>query len=273
MAGLDATIREAALRREEAEVGQASLFDGGGADAPGRPPPRLPEVTEWPERDRLAKEKEILGFFISGHPLERFRDVLGAFSGVHTANLKEYRDRTVELPCVVTGVKRQFSRRNGAEWARLSVEDFHGTATVLAFGEAWEENRSRIRQDEAVLVRGEVSGKERDEDAPPIFLREVVPLLDIREGEALALELDLGADVAGVEQMATAARALRDHRGASPVTLLWRRENGNGGEVQRFRSRSLRVDVTPVLMTELRSLFGDDHVRLVRAEDASRPAR
>jgi len=273
MAGLDATIREAALRREEAEVGQASLFDGGGADAPGRPPPRLPEVTEWPEKERLAKEKEILGFFISGHPLERFRDVLGAFSGVHTANLKEYRDRTVELPCVVTGVKRQFSRRNGAEWARLSVEDFHGTATVLAFGEAWEENRSRIRQDEAVLVRGEVSGKERDEDAPPIFLREVVPLLDIREGEALALELDLGADVAGVEQMATAARALRDHRGASPVTLLWRRENGNGGEVQRFRSRSLRVDVTPVLMTELRSLFGDDHVRLVRAEDASRPAR
>jgi hypothetical protein len=52
------------------------------------------------------------------------------------------------------------------------------------------------------------------------------------------------------------------------VTLLWRRGNGNGGEVQRFHSRSLRVDATPVLMAELRSLFGDEHVRLVRAEGA-----
>src|SRR5690606_29474757 len=111
-----------------------------------------------------------LGFFISGHPLERFREEVRVFEGVNTSNLVEYRDQKVELACVVTGVSRQISKRTGGEWGRLLVEDFHGTATVLAFGESWEAFHDLLVQDAPVLIRGTVSGRERDEDDPPIFL-------------------------------------------------------------------------------------------------------
>src|SRR5690606_7089382 len=85
--GLDVVVREAQLRHEERESGQVSLFDmGGGSDATAqRPAPLLPDVPRWTESERLTREKEILGFFISGHPLERYRDEVRVFDQVNTA--------------------------------------------------------------------------------------------------------------------------------------------------------------------------------------------
>jgi DNA polymerase III subunit alpha len=275
LSGLDMVMREAQLRHEEKASGQVSLFDmGGPADAPARPEPALPEVERWPESERLAREKEILGFFISGHPLERFADELRVFAGCTTATLKEHRDQKVELPCVVTAVSRQISRRDGSEWGRITVEDFHGTASVLAFRDAWDHYHDLLVQDAPVLIRGSVSGRERDEDAPPIFLDSVVPLHTLRGSGSLALELDLPAGTAE-DALAAAGNALRSHPGTAPVFVRWSggegAGNGNGGATGavagtgvRLRSRTLAVTPTEALLHELRELFGGDHVRLVR---------
>ena len=70
--------------------------------------PALPDVPRWPEADRLAREKEVLGFFISGHPLNRFREDMALFEGrTTTATLKNQKDQKVELACVVTEAARQ----------------------------------------------------------------------------------------------------------------------------------------------------------------------
>ena len=296
VAGLDDIVREVQLRAQERESGQASLFDAldGGAGAATqelRPEPKLPDVEPWPESERLAKEKEILGFFISGHPLDKFREEVRIFEHVNTANLKEHRDQKIELACVITGVSRQISRRNGNEWGRITVEDFHGTATVLAFGDAWERCRHLLVQDAPVLIFGNVSGRDRDEDDPPIFLDDVMPLAEVRKSDAIALELWLppGGDVAAIE---AATRAFRANPGASPIYVRWapaaaangggdgaagnggptngagaRANGGNGrhdsGE-RRFRSRSITVTPSEALVEELRALFGVDHVRLVK---------
>jgi DNA polymerase III subunit alpha len=261
LAGLDMVVREAQLRQSERASGQASLFDLGGpaADAPPRPEPQLPDVPRWPESERLAREKEILGFFISGHPLERFRDELAVFGQVSTAVLKQFRDQKVELACVVTAVSRQISKRNGSEWGRITVEDFAGTASVLAFGDIWEQYHDLLTQDSPVLIRGQVSGRDRDEDAPPIFLDSVVPLASVRTNGSLAVELALlpGADESALEA-ATAAFAANP--GTSPLLVRW----CNGEEI-RFRSRSIQLAPTEALLHELRELFGAEHVRLVRA--------
>jgi DNA polymerase III subunit alpha len=72
MAGSKSAVGEAQLRQADRESGQGSLFDVAAEAAPVREAPKLPDVPKWPESDRLAREKEILGFFISGHPLEKF---------------------------------------------------------------------------------------------------------------------------------------------------------------------------------------------------------
>ena len=77
--------------------------NGGGV---GIAEPDLPSAEPWSEAERLQREKEILGFFISGHPLDRFRDEIALFDRVTTGNLKEFRDQKVEIACVVTEAAR-----------------------------------------------------------------------------------------------------------------------------------------------------------------------
>jgi DNA polymerase-3 subunit alpha len=263
LGGLDTAYQEVAARRAEEEAGQASLFGGDLLGGTGRVEPPLPDVPEWSEPDRLAREKEALGFFISGHPLERYRDVVRAFDGVHTKNLAENAGRKIELAGVVTSVARQISRRDGTEWGKVTIEDFHGTATVLAFKDAWQKGKEKLRQDAVVLIKGAVSSRERDEEDPPIFLDDVVLLEELQYSGQLAvrIELDVGSSVPA-DVFADARKLLSDHPGAAPVEVALGVDNGV--EAPRFRSRSLRVNPTRETLASLQELFGKAHVRLVR---------
>jgi DNA polymerase-3 subunit alpha len=262
LAGLDAAYAEVQARESEATAGQASLFDGGGTGAE-RPAPTLPEIAEWEEQDRLTREKESLGFFISGHPLDRFRDLARAFGPANTSNLSERVGQDVEFACVVTKVAKQILRRDNSEWGRLTVEDFHGTASVLAFGEAWMRARDVLVQDAVVLLRGTTSNRERDEEDPPIFLDQAEALEEVgRSGRiAVAIELPPGTSVA--EELLTRAREIvATHPGNAPLELHLR----NGGDDEhRLRSRTLQIAPEREPLSELRELFGVSRIRLVRA--------
>ncbi|CAN5645609.1 DNA polymerase III subunit alpha [soil metagenome] len=263
---LELVVREAQLRHEERASGQVSLFDtGGAAELQERPEPALPDVPRWTETERLTREKEILGFFISGHPLERYRDEVRLFEQVNTAALKQFRDQKVELACVVTSVSRQISKKNGSEWGRITVEDFYGTASVLAFGDVWEQYHDLVTQDAPVLLRGQVSGRDRDEDAPPIFLDSVIPLSQLRSNGSLGIEVAL-AHGDDADPVSRATELLRANPGPSPFYVaVTPGGNGGGAEAVRLRSRSITVTPNEALLDELRVLFGADRIRLVRS--------
>jgi DNA polymerase III subunit alpha len=289
LAGLETTFAAAQHAQRERESLQENIF----ADLlPGHPgatagisAPPLPTVAAWSEGERLQREKEVLGFFISGHPLDRFREDIALFDGVSTANLKEFRDQKIELACVVTDASRQVSRRDGSEWGRITVEDYHGTATVLAFGDSWAGFKELLRKDASILLRGSVSGRERDEDDPPIFLDGASDLAAFRESGEVGICIELGPEVADVERVQRVRTALADKPGPAPVLVLWGAadasgENENDVEPFRLRSRSLRVAPREDLLRELRDLLGPERVRLVRtctrpslpaAADSARP--
>ena len=261
LAGLDASYGEVQVRQAEIEAGQASLF-GDASELPSSAP-SLPNIPEWSEPDRLAREKAALGFFISGHPLDRFREVVRAFEPVSTASLQDRLGQPVDLPCVVTSVSRQISRRDNSEWGKITVEDFHGTATVLAFRDVWQTYKEVLVQDAVVLLSGKVSGRERDEENPPIFLDSARLLEQVTDAGELAvqIELELGSDVA-VEAFERAKQVLMEHPGPSPVWVLVGSDNGE--PAPRLRSRSLRVAPNAETLEALQKLFGRGNVRLVR---------
>ena len=261
LSALDHAYQEVQARQAEQASGQESLF--GAASTVQRKDPVLPEVPEWDEADRLAREKEALGFFISGHPLDRFREVVRAFDRTSSATLKERAGEKVELPCVVTSVARQISRKDSSEWGKIQVEDFFGTATVLAFKEAWQIGREKLVQDAVVLVRGLVSSSERDEEAPPIFLDDVELLEGLPTSGRLAVQIDLEFDSGMTEEAFAQARTvLARHPGVAPVEIAV----GNGGGA-RLRSRTLKADATNGTLEELQAVFGRNRVRLVKTGD------
>jgi DNA polymerase-3 subunit alpha len=150
---LDSALQEASLKQQEAAVGQFSLL---GEAEPGersiRAPRVLPNVPAMNEAERLTKEKEILGFYISGHPLEPFRVECELFATHTVSQLGKWTDQPVSLGVVVTAVKRQVSKRSGAEFARLTVEDFSGSSEVLVFPEAWSLLGDRVKTDVPVRL-------------------------------------------------------------------------------------------------------------------------
>src|SRR5260370_26145025 len=105
LAALDGAFAEAQVRQQEREAGQHALFGDGTAVA--RPPVPLPDVPAWTEHERLAREKAVLGFFISGHPLARYRWEVELFGTRTTATLGQWSEQKLRIAAVVTVGKRQ----------------------------------------------------------------------------------------------------------------------------------------------------------------------
>src|SRR6266511_2932599 len=146
VAALDHAFSEAQVRQGERFTGQHALF-GDEAPAPSPQSP-LPDVPPWTEHERLTREKAVLGFFISGHPLAKYRAEVELFGTRTTATLGMWSPQKVAVAAVVTVVKRQTSKKTGAEYARLTLEDFHGAAEALVFPEAWAKLNGVIHADD-----------------------------------------------------------------------------------------------------------------------------
>ena len=269
LAALDHAINEASLRQEENEKGQVSLFGDFGetertADSRHAPPPTLPNIPVWGESERLQREKELLGFYISGHPLEPFRTECELFASHTVSQLGSWTPDGVTIGVVVTAIKKQISKRSGAEFARLTVEDFSGSSEILVFPEAWAVIAERVRPDVPLLVKGGYSRKDQDVESPTFIVEAVTRFAEIRASGDLAVAIDLsrGADLAP-SVMEDVRVAVEAHRGSAPLELRW--QDGDGTPV-RFRSRSITVAASPVVLSDLRALLGADRVRLVRAD-------
>jgi DNA polymerase-3 subunit alpha len=269
LGGLDAAFANAQMIQKERESAQDSFFDMllGGGDTEAATlvqAPPLPKVEKWTETERLAREKEILGFFISGHPLNRYREDVALYEArTNTSLLKHQKDAKVELACVVTESARQISKKDGSEWGRITVEDFHGTATVLAFGDAWAKYKEVLKQDAPVLIRGAVSNRERDEEEPPLFLDSAVALSEIRNGGDVGVMIEIGSDGPAPDALDAARTILAEHAGPGHLVVVWR----NGGtEATKLKSKTVKVAPRDELLMALRDTLGAERVSLHRDE-------
>jgi DNA polymerase-3 subunit alpha len=258
---LEPALAEAQLLQQERDAGQASLF--GEATAPRPRRPELPDVPPWTEAERLAREKEVLGFFISGHPLERYRDEVELFGTRTTATLGEWSEHPVTVGAVITAVKRQISKKTGKEYARLVLEDFHGTAEAIVFPDAWAKLNGIILPDAALLLSGGYSDRDRGEDYAPFIVESARALDELKASGAVALSITWRAPAAPPPDAVRAAATLCSaHPGPTPLYIEW--SDGNGESV-RLRSRRLRIAAEDDLVRALRDLLGADSVHYIKA--------
>src|SRR5258705_192629 len=178
----------------------------------------------WTEHERLVREKAVLGFFISGHPLAKYGAEVELFGTRTTATLGMWSPQKVTVAAVVTVVKRQISKKTGAEYARLTLEDFHGAAEALVFPEAWAKLNGVIRADGAYLLTGGYSARDRGEEQAPFIVESARLLDELKPSGAIGIALRWSGGKPPEPDTARAIAALcAAHPGSTPVFIEWRR--------------------------------------------------
>jgi len=169
---------------------QMGLFEMNGADQSINLPP-IPEISEWEEKQILTFEKESLGFYISGHPLDRHEDMIEKFANTNTSLLKEKNDGdVVRIGGIVVNVKTIKTKR-GDLMAFVTIEDMHGTAEITIFSSVYATSSTLLIDDTAIFIQGRV---QKDENSIKLLADTIVPMDKVEETwtASIHLHLDVG---------------------------------------------------------------------------------
>jgi DNA polymerase-3 subunit alpha len=195
-AALDKAMEQAQKSQKDAAAGQHGLFgifdaDLSPANAKGNEQ-ALPNIPEWEEGTRLQAEKEVLGFFVSGHPMDKYREKLRNMKVVDTATACEMKpelqtfrrgrdsepQNEIAIAGVITGLKVAKSKRSGEFYAQAALEDTVGKIELIAFPQSYEKLAEKLKIDVPVLVRGVLRGEE--DSAPKLAISSIQALEDIK---------------------------------------------------------------------------------------------
>jgi DNA polymerase-3 subunit alpha len=155
MAGIDRAMDQAQKQQRAKESGQHGLFGGGSTVVEVAHEP-LPEAPEWPEHEVLSAEYSTLGFYISGHPLDKYGDKLANLKAVEIATIEGRRDKEdIVLAGIIVQTRPMRSRR-GARWAIVSLQDRTGAIESLVFPEAFGQLEAVLKPATPLLVKGRV---------------------------------------------------------------------------------------------------------------------
>ena len=197
MAVIDRALERAQKLQRARESGQHGLFGGGSSATSAPPPPEvLPEAEEWPEHELLAAEYSTLGFYISGHPLDKY---VGRLKELNAIDLATIEGRRNGEDIVVAGIivhTRPMRSRRGARWAILTLQDRTGVVEALIFPEAFQKLEPILKAATPLLVKGRVATEEAGtrlivadarvldqvSDRPPVLLRVRVGLSALNTG-------------------------------------------------------------------------------------------
>src|ERR1700719_2942160 len=182
MAVLDKAMDHAQKTQRDAESGQHGLFGVFQQEETQSQEDRLPETPDWDEHVRLANEKEILGFFITGHPLDKYRDKLQDLRALSTAELAAMKSSTGkdESLCtagIITNL-RVLKSKKGDFYAQAALEDLAGSIEMLVFPEAYRKLQDKVKMEVPVLVRGGVRIEEGAN--PKLTVNDISSLEDVK---------------------------------------------------------------------------------------------
>lgn len=265
LAALDGALTEASRAASDRRAGQGSLFDAPAA-LPAGPEPAdegdgIDDGQAVSKQEVLRLEHEVLGFYLSGHPLEERAGLFSILSTVRTSELSQ-RSQGSEvwlagLICQLSEMVVKSGKMAGRKMARFRLEDLEGGVQVTCFPRTFEEQRELIQENSVVVARGKL---EERSDEPALILEEVLQVDDalrrFEGGLMVAIEPEDDGNLSALKA------ALLAHPGSRPVFFNVR---GSDGRLRRVRAGSdVRVDINVDLAQAVDGLLGRGRVQLVR---------
>ena len=239
--------------QKERSMGQMLLF----SDQAEVVNNEVPNIKEWPEGQLLHFEKEILGFYITGHPLARYEKLLQEYSTADSSKLKELGDGAkIRFGGIINKVKNTVTKRTGDKMAIMMMEDLEGVVEVLVFPSSYKNVSKYVQPNLAVFVEGRLNLRE---DRPKIIVEDIVPIDEARPRFTKKLTVNIVS--IGLENniLEDVKKIFQRHKGNIPVYLsVSTKKNGSYNIVV---DKDLFVSPTNDLLAELEELIGRDHIK------------
>ncbi len=259
---LPVLLEEAQAEARRRESGQFALFGAPAEESPAQAnrkakadAPAAPET--WSRSDRLQYEKEALGFYITGHPLDSYAAEIAMYASHTTAGLANLKnDIEVKIGGIVTGMKEKVTRK-GDKMATLTLEDHEGTVDVTVFPKTYQGCRDALSSPEPVFLIGRLKHAEKGIElhADEVFLMSIV-----KERLARSVHFRLYIDRSGARDIDDLARTMHRYAGGKKAFLHLIRE----GEYEAVIALPESSGVSPSLdlARELKTRFGYDVLRI-----------
>jgi DNA polymerase-3 subunit alpha len=242
------------IQRKEA-INQSDLFGSGREDGTVQEP-QLPEVEKWNTATTLQNEKVALGFYVSGHPLDKYHFELAAFASANTETFAERSDNSeAAVGGIVQSLKINYDR-SSRQWAIVAIEDFFGVIEAMVFAEPFERSRPLLKPDSVLLFKGKVSTREQQK--PKLIVEEVTPLEGIFDRAPALMELFLNGEV-NPRLLNQIKLILSRNPGRVAVRLIM----VSGGQLFSLELDSLKVLPTSEMVSALGELIGKENVSFV----------
>ncbi|MCX6905314.1 MAG: hypothetical protein NTW03_17910 [Verrucomicrobia bacterium] len=252
-AGIDQTLSRAASAVSDRERGQSSLFAMLNDRSP-EPGSELPKLPEWSQSQLLGAEKELLGFYVTGHPLTPHTALLEKYCLCNSTTAKEVPARTLtRLGGLVSAIQQGISKKNNKPYMMVTVEDLAGSMAMLVMNENYDKYRNLLTLNRAILIVGEINNSE---DKPKIFPQEIMPLEDAPKKYTLQVHLRLHAVHLVPERLDSIHQVVANHRGGCPLYLCFIQPGGEAIFLETHEH--FRVAPGPALQQAIDDLLGED---------------
>ena len=257
LAQIESALRAAATAREDRRRGQKMLFAPPPADEQGT---GGPSIAEWPEHERLTREKESLGFYLSGHPFEKRGAFLRRIAGQTTASLSSMQPGdSVRIAGMISGVRVlqiKQGKNAGKKMAKFLLEDLDGQVPVTCFARSYEQLREHIVEDAIVFLTGR---QDKGSEEPALLLDALDPAAEVVRREVAGLVLHLEGSLASDNNLQRIAELAGKHRGHQQLCL----DVEEQGTCFRVRADG-GVRVTDELLDDLAVMVGPDNMSFTR---------
>ncbi len=272
-AALERAMQAGAALAADRKSGQKNLFGGFAEETVQQAKPAMQDMPEWPEREKLQFEKEVLGYYLSSHPLAEFQPTLRRYIQHTTADIPKVQERAeVILGGMISSIKHAHTKNpkpgQPSKYANFDFEDMDGVVRCIMWPDGFAQQGQHVIPENVVVLRGAIDRRGGDE--ANIIVNEVIPYGELGSRFTSGIYIRIDERQHGPEALQSVREIIRAYPGNGELNVVLILSDGSK---VLLTSRGLRVDINPELQRRVEELLGPSCLQLKINKPKAGPPR
>jgi len=252
---IDDALRIGHKITEEASSLQENLFNTESDNSPFHKV-TLPNIEEWSKEECLNREKNIIGFYLSGNPLEKYIDDLEEFTNISLIDIPSKKHKEIRIGGIIRTINNKYDKHN-KPWAIIELNNYAGKADVFVFNEIYEKYKNILKSDACIFIKGSPSNRDDESGLLKMVAGTILPLDKIRDRLSRYINVILDYTQNDGNILNNLKTITDRNNGRCGLILHLKSE---AGVIKRILAKQINVSATKEFLHELRSIFGNKNV-------------